>query len=129
MIEKKFELLLKISSYIQGKTKFREVFKKILRELKEIINYDNATIFLFSEEREKLIEFVRVGESVDFIKNISFNYGKGLAAWLGEQKKQRFLPSFRINKSDGMHSFILTPMILQGNLRVMINSASSSLKK
>ena len=52
MIEKKFELLLKISSYVQGETKFREVFKKILHELKEIINYDNATVFLF-QKKEK----------------------------------------------------------------------------
>ena len=59
------------------------------------------------------------------LKIVSFNYGNGLAAWLGEKKQQRFLPSFRINKPDGMHSFILTPMVIQGNLRGMINIAHS----
>lgn len=93
--------------------------------LKEIVHFQNASIFFYNQHSKQLELVAFSGEVVDLIQSVEFDLGSGLSAWLA--KEQKFLLLNNIDKKEDtlnekhIKSFLCIPLILDEKLFGIIN--------
>jgi putative methionine-R-sulfoxide reductase with GAF domain len=89
----------------------------ILNELRQVVDFKWATIFLYDEVTRRLKIVAQVGDGIDFINRINFSLGNGLSAWVAQKKRLVHLPDIHRGTRHEHHpvrSFISMPL-MQGN--------------
>lgn len=59
----------------------------ILNRLQGWVGFDAATLFIFSEEKDRLEEAASIGERVDTLSFLSMGHGQGLAGWSSQSNR------------------------------------------
>ena len=96
----------------------------LFMSLKSKLDFDDYTMFYFSEKQKKLFVAEYAENIVDLIKDISFKYGKGLSAWNIKKKRQILLNELSPNEnSKTFQSFLSIPILEEKKVLGIINFA------
>lgn len=115
------QVLYEISSLIRSGEKLKDKFLKALEMVKNAVECDSASLFIYDEQKGILEEVATVGTRVDLIESTKFEMGAGLSAWVAKQRDSVLLPDVRKNRRDGFRSFISTPLATGNKLTGVIN--------
>jgi len=99
---------------------------EILYELRRLVDFKWATIFLYEEATGRLKIIAQVGDGIDFINRINFSMGKGLSAWVAQKKRLVHLPDIHRGTRHEHHpvrSFLSMPLILGNAVVGVLNLA------
>ena len=91
-----------------------ENFIKILSVLKEIFEYDYATIFYEKENELQPIAFS--GKILNLGGEFSIGGGKGIVGWLYEHKKSIYFNDLELTSERDYHSFWASPLIVENKV-------------
>jgi signal transduction histidine kinase len=100
-------------------------YHELFMILHEFVKFSNASLLYFNPDQNKLEHIYSYGETVELIKAVEFEFGKGLSAWLA--KEQKYILLNNLGKNDllkNTKSFLSIPLILENNLYGMINFGS-----
>jgi GAF domain-containing protein len=110
--------LYEISTFTRTGEPVDEKIGKALKIVQKVLECDSGSIFLMNFETGVLEEAATVGSRVDLIETTQFELGKGLSAWVAENRGSVLLPDVR---KDGFRSFLSTPILALDKLIGVIN--------
>jgi signal transduction histidine kinase len=110
--------LYEISTLTRTGEPVDEKIGKALVIVKKALECDSGSIFLMNFDTGVLEETATVGSRVDLIETTQFELGKGLSAWVAENRGSVLLPDVR---KDGFRSFLSTPILALDKLIGVIN--------
>ena len=92
-----------------------EVLRSMVRELRKTVDFQWVSMYAFDNRRNVLQE-VNLAENngFNFIEVVKFNSGRGLAAWVAQQKRPVILSSVHRGqrfRSNPVKSFLCCPII------------------
>lgn len=114
--------LYEISSLTRTGEPIDEKIGKALVIVQKALECDSGSIFLMNFDTGALVEAATVGSRVDLIETTQFELGKGLSAWVAENRGSVLLPDVR---KDGFRSFLSTPILALDKLIGVINLGHS----
>ena len=121
---KELEVLFKLSQVIQSCTKPENTYNSVLELLEELVDFEFAALFIYSDELEKLNLVASKGHAVDLIQPVSFDMGNGLSAWVAKQKRPILLSELHRGKILGknpVRSFLSIPLLLGDKIIGVMN--------
>jgi len=121
---KELEVLFKLSQAIQSCTKPENTYNSVLELLEELVDFEFAALFIYSDELKKLNLVASKGHAVDLIQPVSFDMGKGLSAWVAKQKRPILLSEFHRGKTSvktPVRSFLSIPLLLGDKIIGVMN--------
>ncbi len=121
---KELEVLFKLSQVIQSCTEPENTYNLVLELLEELVDFEFAALFIYSDEREKLNLVASKGHAVDLIQPVSFDMGNGLSAWVAKQKRPILLSELHRGKILGknpLRSFLSIPLLLGDKIIGVMN--------
>lgn len=121
---KELEVLFKLSQVIQSCTKPENTYNSVLKLLEELVDFEFAALFIYSDELEKLNLVASKGHAVDLIQPVSFDMGNGLSAWVAKQKRPILLSELHRGKILGknpVRSFLSIPLLLGDKIIGVMN--------
>jgi GAF domain-containing protein len=121
---KELEVLFKLSQAIQSCTKPENTYNSVLELLEELVDFEFAALFIYSDELKKLNLVASKGHAVDLIQPVSFDMGKGLSAWVAKQKRPILLSELHRGKTSiktPVRSFLSIPLLLGDKIIGVMN--------
>jgi len=121
---KELEVLFKLSQAIQSCTKPENTYNSVLELLEELVDFEFAALFIYSDELKKLNLVASKGHAVDLIQPVSFDMGNGLSAWVAKQKRPILLSEFHRGKTSvktAVRSFLSIPLLLGDKIIGVMN--------
>jgi len=121
---KELEVLFKLSQAIQSCTKPENTYNSVLELLEELVDFEFAALFIYSDELKKLNLVANKGHAVDLIQPVSFDMGNGLSAWVAKQKRPILLSEFHRGKTSvktPVRSFLSIPLLLGDKIIGVMN--------
>ena len=121
---KELEVLFKLSQVIQSCTKPENTYNSVLELLEELVDFEFAALFIYSDELKKLNLVASKGHAVDLIQPVSFDMGNGLSAWVAKQKRPILLSELHRGKILGknpVRSFLSIPLLLGDKIIGVMN--------
>ena len=121
---KELEVLFKLSQVIQSCTEPENTYNLVLELLEELVDFEFAALFIYSDELEKLNLVASKGHAVDLIQPVSFDMGNGLSAWVAKQKRPILLSELHRGKILGknpLRSFLSIPLLLGDKIIGVMN--------
>lgn len=121
---KELEVLFKLSQAIQSCTKPENTYNSVLELLEELVDFEFAALFIYSDELKKLNLVVSKGHAVDLIQPVSFDMGNGLSAWVAKQKRPILLSELHRGKTSVktlVRSFLSIPLLLGDKIIGVMN--------
>ncbi|HET9940288.1 MAG TPA: sensor domain-containing diguanylate cyclase [Candidatus Eisenbacteria bacterium] len=105
-----------------------DAFEQALVQMRAVVPYENATLFLWSRETQCLEEAATVGSRVDLIGHVRFGQGAGFSSWVAEQRKPVLLND--LHREGGpdavaLRSFLSVPLLVQNEVVGVINMSHS----
>ncbi|HEX3113275.1 MAG TPA: hypothetical protein VHU20_08405, partial [Candidatus Eisenbacteria bacterium] len=93
-----------------------DAFEQALIQMRAVVPYENATLFLWSRETQCLEEAATVGSRVDLIGHVRFGQGAGFSSWVAQQRKPVLLND--LHREGGpdavaLRSFLSVPLLVQ----------------
>ena len=113
--------LYEISRLIRSFDSHEDRFLKALELVQNAVGCHSASLFIYDDKQEKLVETATVGSRVDLIEATEFELGSGLSAWVAKQREAVLLPDVRKNNPDGFKSFISSPLVTEESLIGVLN--------
>ena len=121
-------LLLKVSRLIQETEQPEQVFSGVLGLLRQVVTYENATLYLANRATGSLELAHQEGERVDLIRSVRFEHGFGLSSWVAKERRPILLSDLRREAQHGLpvvRSFLSVPLVLGGELIGVVNLSHS----
>lgn len=121
---KELEVLFKLSQAIQSCTEPENTYNSVLELLEELVDFEFAALFIYSDELKKLNLVVSKGHAVDLIQPVSFDMGNGLSAWVAKQKRPILLSELHRGKTSvksPVRSFLSIPLLLGDKIIGVMN--------
>ncbi len=126
------DILSSISKLIGLKNEDDEKIEEIFKLLSRLIPFESASLFIYDEDKELLGQVGEYNGGVDLVQNFSFGKGKGLSAYVAEEKRPILLSNLhdgpRFAKGE-LKSFLSIPMIIHEKLVGVINFGHSLKEK
>lgn len=114
-------VLYELSVLIRSEETLEDKFFKALELIKQAVQCDSSSLFLYDDEKETLEEAATVGSRVDLIESTQFEMGAGLSAWVAKQRDSILLPDVRKKSPGDFRSFISTPLLSGDRLIGVVN--------
>lgn len=127
------EKLLEINSIINSILDMGKLLNKIMEIIKDIMEAEASTLFLYEEKTKDLVFKVALGEAgKELAEKYRVKIGQGLAGWVAEQRKpiyindvyhdERFDPNY--DKMTGFNSraILCVPLLFKGKLLGVIQA-------
>ncbi|HOQ80390.1 MAG TPA: GAF domain-containing protein, partial [Candidatus Cloacimonadota bacterium] len=100
-------------------------YMELFSILKNIVNFSSASIYFLNQYEKKLELIASFGNEIDMIKEIEFDLGKGLSAWLVKEQRSVLLNNIKgkedVEKEQTIRSFMSVPLKIESNLYGLIN--------
>mgnify|MGYP000866536876 CR=1 FL=1 len=100
-----------IGVLIRSGSKPDEIYPTVLSMITKTVGCHSASLFIYSDETQRLDEAATVGRKVDLIETIDFDMGQGFSAWVAKQRRSVLIPRIRENRPDGFRSFVSVPLV------------------
>jgi diguanylate cyclase (GGDEF)-like protein len=127
--------LYEISRIVEGGDEPEAIFARALKVVCDVIPSEGCTLFLLTHDGEDLKPALSVGHYVNPLEAVNFTMGKGLSAWVAQEKKPvllsrpRSFPVVRINAegetpllgTSYLRSFASVPLSLEGEVVGVLN--------
>lgn len=118
------ETLMEVSRLIQSTTNREEALQKVLDLIRQVIPYENGTLFILNRASGQLVVGAVHGEHVDLIGGVAFDFGYGFSSWVAKQQKPILLNELhRTSRTSGpeVGSFLSVPLVVQQELIGVLN--------
>ena len=121
-------LLLRMSKVIQETDDAKAVFTGVLALLKELVAFENGTLYLANRATGNLELAHQEGERVDLIRGVRFDHGFGLSSWVAKERRPILLNDLRREVQPGLpvvKSFLSVPLQVGSELIGVLNLSHS----
>lgn len=118
------DVLTELGRIAQTVTDPVEAFQQALLQIRTVVPYENATLFLWNRESQGLDEIVSVGSRVDLIGHVRFGRGAGFSSWVAQQRRPVLLNDLHREggpDSVALRSFLSVPILVTGDVVGVIN--------
>lgn len=95
-----------------------------LRQLSERIDFEAASLYVFSKRKRALQKLSDFGGGVNFIEKVRFENGRGLSAWVAKKQQQIYLPDIHRGSRHGqapIRSYISIPILYDEEIMGVLN--------
>ncbi|MCS6860187.1 MAG: sensor domain-containing diguanylate cyclase [Abditibacteriales bacterium] len=127
--------LYEISRIVETKDKPQTIFARVMRVVRKVIPCEGGTLFLRAPEGNTLTPAFSVGRCVDPLDEVTFTLGRGLSAWVAQEKKPILLSRtrpfhvVRLNDKNSpplvgtsrLRSFASIPLLSEGEVIGVLN--------
>lgn len=122
------EVLTELARIAQTVSDPVEAFQQALLQIRTVVPFENATLFLWNRESQGLDEVVSVGERVDLIGHVRFGRGAGFSSWVAQQRRPVLLND--LHREGGpdavsLRSFLSVPILVANDVVGVINMSHS----
>jgi signal transduction protein with GAF and PtsI domain len=96
----------------------------LLQLTREVIPWQDATLYLFKEGGKQLECAARIGREVNLIMPVSFDMGEGLAGWIARRRQPILLNDIQRRYQQGKdswRSFVSIPLVIEKELVGVLN--------
>ena len=118
-------VLFDISKLLQVDQEPQEIFENVLRLTRQIIEFDQSSLYLFDKRTDHLEIVASIGGETDLVGLFHFSRGKGLSGWTAQVKRPIILGDIRrngfYNDGETIHSFLSVPLMLNEELIGVLN--------
>ncbi|OQX89424.1 MAG: hypothetical protein B6D65_03285 [candidate division Zixibacteria bacterium 4484_93] len=117
-------LLNLVGKFFANSSDISKGAKVIFQILRELVDYDYATIFYYDKETDSLKHLAYEGQYINLVDNVSFESGDGIAGWVAQKNHPILLSSIKRTKNrevHSLHSFMSIPLRLNGKLVGVLN--------
>lgn len=118
------EILMEVSRLIQSTDQRDVALDKLMELIRQVIPYQNGTLFVLNRATRQLVVGTVVGDHVDLIGGVAFDHGFGFSSWVAKQQKPILLNELhRTSRSVGpdIGSFLSVPLVVQQELVGVLN--------
>ncbi|MCA9754506.1 MAG: sensor domain-containing diguanylate cyclase [Candidatus Eisenbacteria bacterium] len=118
------EILMEVSRLIQSTDQREEALDKLMELIRQVIPYQNGTLFVLNRASKQLVVGTVFGDHVDLIGGVAFDHGFGFSSWVAKQQKPILLNELhRTSRSIGpdIGSFLSVPLVVQQELVGVLN--------
>jgi diguanylate cyclase (GGDEF)-like protein len=122
------EVLTELARIAQTVSDPAEAFQQALLQIRTVVPFENATLFLWNRESQGLDEVVSVGERVDLIGHVRFGRGAGFSSWVAQQRRPVLLNDLHREggpDSVSLRSFLSVPILVANDVVGVINMSHS----
>jgi diguanylate cyclase (GGDEF)-like protein len=122
------DVLTELGRIAQTVTDPVDAFQQTLLQIRSVVPFENATLFLWNRESQILDEVVSVGSKVDLIGHVRFGQGAGFSSWVAQQKKPVLLNDLHREggpDSVALRSFLSVPILVANEVVGVINMSHS----
>lgn len=101
-----------------------EIFENFAGKLREQIEFESGSLFVFDSVSNSLKEVASVGDGIDFISAVNFPMGSGLSAWVAQKGKVIHLPDIHRGSRHGLNpirSYVSVPLELNNRVIGVLN--------
>ncbi|GAB4175885.1 MAG: hypothetical protein Kow00108_11180 [Calditrichia bacterium] len=113
-IKNLFENVFEFQKFLSRDENSKSVLENMLKKIREYIDYDIISLFMFEEKSQKLKLVVNLGEPQSLVDAVNFTLGKGGTIHSARKK----VPILMRNKYQGnqfnVNSFLAYPIIHKG---------------
>jgi len=107
-----------------------DAYHQLLRKLKELIDFDAATVFVASGDDAKLRQAASVGGVVEVLDFLKMDRGDGLSGWTADTGKPVVLSDRSVHQdfdpATDYASFMSIPLAVKANVVAVINIGSKT---
>ncbi len=128
-------VLYEISRIVEAKDRAEIIFARVIRVVRKVIPCEGCTLFLRAPESDELTPAFSVGRCVNPLDGVTFTLGRGLSAWVAQEKKPILLSRsrpfhvVRLNDKNGaplvgtshLRSFASIPLLSEGEVMGVLN--------
>ncbi|MBI5837300.1 MAG: sensor domain-containing diguanylate cyclase [Candidatus Eisenbacteria bacterium] len=121
-------LLLKMSRVIQETDDPGAVFAGVMALLKQLVAYENGSLYLVRRGAHDLELAHQEGERVDLIRGVRFDHGYGFSSWVAKERRPVLLNDLRREAQPGLpvvRSFLSVPLLVGSELIGVVNLSHS----
>ena len=121
-------MLLKMSKVIQETDDPQAVYSGVLNLLRQLVAFENGTLYLVNRASGSLELAHQEGERVDLIRGVRFEHGFGLSSWVAKERRPVLLSDLRREAQPGMpvvRSFLSVPLQVGTELIGVLNLSHS----
>ena len=132
-MEKVSEIAQSVSRIVTESEQGTDIPVIFLKKLKQVIDFDAATIFHYSELTQGLEKITSLGGDVEILESLSLDQGKGLSAWTADSYEPLLIADRsqkrRFNPEEDYACFLSVPLVTSDELLGVINLGSRTPKK
>ncbi len=112
---RKLEALFEINRLVSHTAEPQECFDLLLQQIRRLIPYEGATLFLADSREGRLNVAAQVGPEIDLIDRIQFDQGAGFSGWVAQTQKPVLFGSLK--RSQPSHkglikAFMAVPLVV-----------------
>ncbi len=122
--KKALDMLAQLSGLIQTTHDPATMPEALLQLTREVIPWQDATLYLFKEGDRQLECAARIGREVNLIMPVSFDMGEGLAGWIARRRQPLLLNDIQRRhqqEKDSWRSFVSIPLVIEEELIGVLN--------
>jgi putative methionine-R-sulfoxide reductase with GAF domain len=113
---KKLSTLVELSTLLNSTLNQREVRKKAMEAVTQLLDCKTSSLLLLDEEKEELYFEVALGKKGEKVKQIRLKMGEGIAGWVAKTQESLIIhdvakDSRHFSKADSQSNFITRNMI------------------
>lgn len=114
---KKLSTLVELSTLLNSTLNQREVRKKAMEAVTQLLDCETSSLLLVDEEKEELYFEVALGKKGEKVKEIRLKMGEGIAGWVAKARESLIIhnvakDSRHFSKADSKSNFITRNMIV-----------------
>ncbi|TDI87717.1 MAG: GAF domain-containing protein [Caldithrix sp.] len=109
---------------VSGNGIWSGIFDSFAVQLREKVEFESASLFIFDSTSDTLKEVAHVGDGIDFISAVNFPMGSGLSAWVAQKGKIIHLPDIHRGSRHGMNpvrSYLAVPLEMNNRVVGVLN--------
>jgi diguanylate cyclase (GGDEF)-like protein len=122
------EVLSELSEIAQRDGCPGAAFRAALEQIRLVVPFENATLFVVDRDTRTLVEAATVGERIDLIGHVRFERGHGFSSWVAQSRKPVLLNDLHReggSEAPTVRSFLAVPILVSGDLVGVINLSHS----
>lgn len=114
---KQLEELSKISTILNSSLDQKTIRLRTMEAIVELLDCETGSLYLVDEERNKLVFEVALGEKGEKLKEVTLDFGEGIAGWVAQEGKSQLIPDTRkdarwANRADQISEFKTINMVV-----------------
>ena len=133
LIEKVSELAQSVARMATENEHRSDISFLFLKKLKQVIDFDAATIYQYSEITRELEKVASVGSDVELLESLALDMGTGLSAWTADSNEPILIADRtkkrRFNPEEDYACFLSAPLVTNDELLGVLNFGSHTPNK
>ncbi len=126
----RLEVLYEIARTFEAAQPISELTGDVLRLLARVLAFDNATVLILDPTTGKLRVSASHGAHVDLREELEFARGRGISAWVAENRRSLVLPDVREDPrwgtlEEGIRAFASYPLLSEAGQTIGVLNISS----